>query len=87
MSTGWLQGNRRSDGLRSVRLRRGSDEAESQVSVGKEARAATAARNGSPRGPVVQVAHNASGGCVSDGPKARLESSDGSPTYGPKARL
>jgi hypothetical protein len=56
-------------------------------SGGQEARAATAARNGSPRGPGVLTDRDASGWRASDGPKARLESRDGSPTYGPKARL
>jgi hypothetical protein len=79
--------DRRSNGERSVRLRSGSDEAERHVSGGQEARAVAAARNGSPRGPGVQVAHNLSRSCAFDGPKARLESSDGSPTYGPQARL
>jgi hypothetical protein len=73
--------------VQGMRLRSGRDEAERDVSEGQEARAATAARNGSPRGPGVRVAHNVSGGWGSDGPQARLESRDGSPTYGPQARL
>jgi hypothetical protein len=73
--------------VRRVRLRSAGERAVSHVSGSKEARAATAARNGSPRGPGVLTGHNVSGWCASDGPKARLESSDGSPTYGPKARV
>jgi hypothetical protein len=69
--------------VRRVRLRSAGKTAESLVSGGQEARAATAARNGSPRGPGVQFVRDVSGGCAPDGPKARPESSDGSPTYGP----
>jgi hypothetical protein len=39
------------------------------------------------KGPGVRIGESASGRCASDGPKAPLESRDGSPTYGPKARL
>jgi hypothetical protein len=55
-------GPRRSTQQRSpegASAQRGSDEAESHVSGGKEARAATAARNGSPRGPGVPAGRDA----------------------------
>jgi hypothetical protein len=70
-----------------VRLRSAGERVLSHVSGGQEARAATAAGDGSPRGPGVLTGRDASGRSASDGPKARLESSAGSPTYGPKARL
>jgi hypothetical protein len=47
--------------VRRVRLRSAGERAVSHVSGGQEARAATAARNGSPRGPGVLTGRDASG--------------------------
>jgi hypothetical protein len=48
-----LEAERSANGARDVRLRSGSEEAECDVAVGQEARAASAAGDGSPRGPGV----------------------------------
>jgi hypothetical protein len=48
-----LEEERSGNGTRDVRLRSGSEEAECDVAVGQEARAASAAGDGSPRGPGV----------------------------------
>jgi hypothetical protein len=48
-----LEAERRTNGEREVGLRSGSEEAECDVSVGQKARAASAAGEGSPRGPGV----------------------------------